>query len=97
MNAKSKGQSCNSKTQTLINSIPVHSPWHHISIDFIGSNVTRIQFWNVSDYFTKWVGMMMGLPRMITTDQGKEFNNSLNHKFMKKLNILATAYHPQVK
>ena len=41
--------------------------------------------------------MMMGLPRMITTDQGKEFNNSLNHKFMKKLNILATAYHPQVK
>ena len=44
--------------------------------------------------------MMMGLPRMITTDQGKEINNSLNKEFMKKLNImhdLATAYHPQVK
>ena len=44
--------------------------------------------------------MIMGLPRMITTDQGKEFNNSLNKEFMKKLNIkhnLATAYHPQVK
>ena len=31
---------------------------------------------------------MMDLPRMVTTDQGKEFNNSLNRKFMKKLNIM---------
>jgi hypothetical protein len=41
----------------------------------------------------------MGLPRLITTDQGREFNNLLNKEFMKKLNIkhnVATPYHPQV-
>ena len=41
----------------------------------------------------------MGIPRVITTDQGKEFNNSLNKELMKTLQIkqrLTTAYHPQV-
>ena len=43
--------------------------------------------------------MRMGIPRLITSDQGKEFNNKLNSELMKKLNIkhvLTTAYHPQV-
>ena len=40
----------------------------------------------------------MGLPSVITTDQGKEFNNTLNSELMKALNIehrLTTPYHPQ--
>ena len=43
--------------------------------------------------------MRMGIPRLITTDQGSEFNNKLNSELMKKLKIrhlLTTAYHPQV-
>ena len=41
--------------------------------------------------------MKMGLPAVITTDQGSEFKNQLND--VKILNIrhhLITAYHPQV-
>ena len=37
---------------------------------------------------------------MITSDQGKEFNNDLNKQLMTKLGIdhlLTTSYHPQVK
>ena len=43
--------------------------------------------------------MKMGLPAVITTDQGSEFKNQLNDEMMKILNIkhhLITAYHPQV-
>ena len=41
---------------------------------------------------------MMGLPAVITTDQGTEFKNKLNDELMKTFNIdhrLTTAYHPQ--
>ena len=41
---------------------------------------------------------MMGIPAVITTDQGKEFKNKLNDEVMKTFNIdhrLTTAYHPQ--
>lgn len=41
---------------------------------------------------------MMGIPAVITTDQGKEFKNKLNDELMKTFNIdhrLTTAYHPQ--
>ena len=43
--------------------------------------------------------MRMGLPQVLTTDQGKEFRNQLNEELMKSLGIkhrLTTAYHPQV-
>ena len=43
--------------------------------------------------------MRMGLPKAITSDQGTEFNNKLDHELMKLLSIehrLATPYHPQV-
>lgn len=43
--------------------------------------------------------MQFGLPRVITTDQGSEFNNNLDKKLMDLLNIdhrLTTPYHPQV-
>ncbi len=42
---------------------------------------------------------MMGLPSVLTTDQGKEFKNNLNKELMKNLRIkhhLITPYHPQV-
>ena len=41
----------------------------------------------------------MGLPKVITSDQGTEFSNKLDRELMKLLNIehrLTTAYHPQV-
>ena len=40
----------------------------------------------------------MGLPAVITTDQGKEFRNKLNLQLTEKFGIkhqLTTAYHPQ--
>ena len=43
--------------------------------------------------------MTMGLPKVITSDQGTEFNNKLDRELMKFLNIehrLTTPYHPQV-
>ena len=44
--------------------------------------------------------MKMGLCRVVTSDQGKEFNNHLNAELMKLLDIdhhLTTPYHPQVR
>ena len=43
--------------------------------------------------------MRMGLPQVVTSDQGREFVNHLNEEFMATLGIrhqLTTAYHPQV-
>ena len=43
--------------------------------------------------------MQFGLPKVITSDQGSEFNNNLDKKLMKMINIdhrLTTPYHPQV-
>lgn len=43
--------------------------------------------------------MQFGIPKVITTDQGSEFNNNLDRNMMKMLNInhrLTTPYHPQV-
>lgn len=39
--------------------VPIHSPWHHIGIDFVGpiSPVSRLgnkYILTISDYFTKW-------------------------------------------
>eukprot|EP00731_Ephydatia_muelleri_P011336 Em0006g230a len=103
--------------------VPVHSPWHHVGIDFVGPISPKTTSGNsyiltLCDYFTKWVEavafptkeasgiasslfkifMKMGLPAVITTDQGSEFKNQLNDEMMKILNIkhhLITAYHPQ--
>ena len=44
--------------------------------------------------------MRMGLCKVVTSDQGKEFNNALNKELMKKFGIdhrLTTPYHPQVR
>ena len=41
---------------------------------------------------------IVGLPSVITTDQGKEFKNALNKEMMEKFGIkhrLTTAYYPQ--
>ncbi len=43
--------------------------------------------------------MKMGISRVVTSDQGKEFNNMLNRQLMRLLKIeyrLTTPYHPQV-
>ena len=43
--------------------------------------------------------MMIGLPRVITSDQGSEFNNALDSRLMEMMGIehrLTTPYHPQV-
>ena len=41
----------------------------------------------------------MGIPKLLTTDQGSEFKNRVNDEMMQLLKIkhrLTTAYHPQV-
>ena len=38
----------------------------------------------------------MGLPRVIMTDQGKQFNNKLNRELLNIEHRLTTPYHPQV-
>ena len=41
---------------------------------------------------------IMGLPAVITTDQGREFRNSLDAELMKRFGIqhrLTSPYHPQ--
>ena len=40
--------------------VPVHSPWHHVGIDFVGpispaSSTGNKYILTLSDYFTKWV------------------------------------------
>ena len=43
--------------------------------------------------------MRMGLPQVVVSDQGREFNNQLDTEMMALLGIsrrLTTAYHPQV-
>ncbi len=43
--------------------------------------------------------MRMGLPKLLTTDQGKEFKNKLDKEMMSLLGVkrhLVTPYHPQV-
>ena len=43
--------------------------------------------------------MRMGLPRLLTTDQGSEFKNEIDKQMMKLLGIkriFTTPYHPQV-
>ena len=42
--------------------------------------------------------MIMGIPEVMTTDQGKEFHNQVNAELMKVFRIdhrMTTAYHPQ--
>ena len=42
--------------------------------------------------------LLIGLPAVITTDQGKEFHNEINRLLMESFQIdhcLTTAYHPQ--
>ena len=49
--------------------------------------------------YIRYLSGKMGLPTVITTDQGSEFKNQLNDEMMKILNIrhqLITAHHPQV-
>ena len=47
-------------TPTVLHPVPVHSPWYHVGIDFVGpihpttTNGNRYIL-TVSDYLTKWV------------------------------------------
>ena len=40
--------------------------------------------------------MLFGLSRVITSDQGSEFNNALDSRLMGIERRLTTPYHPQV-
>ena len=123
--------------------VPVHSPWFHVAIDFVGPispssksgnhyiltlivtillsgwmlflfppsvlQVLQLRYLRygcliVKLWFCKLATLMqifmrMGIPRILTSDQGREFKNSLNEEMMQLLGIkyhLTTAYHPQV-
>lgn len=44
--------------------------------------------------------MQFGIPKVVTSDQGSKFNNNMDKKLMKLLNIdhrLTSPYHPQVR
>jgi hypothetical protein len=107
----------------VLHPVPVHSPWYHVGIDFVGpihpTSAKGNRFiLTLSDYFTKWVEaiplptkgslgvaqslykvfMRMGLPKLLTSDQGREFRNGLDKQIMELLNIkrhFITPYHPQ--
>eukprot|EP00731_Ephydatia_muelleri_P016252 Em0009g676a len=110
-------------SQPELHPVPIHSPWYHMGIDFIGPITPASSSGNrfiltLSDYYTKWVDavplpskhatgvaasllkifMRMGLPKLLTTDQGKEFRNNLDKKITELLGIkrqFTTPYHPQ--
>ena len=44
-------------TTPELHPVPVHSPWHHVGIDFVGpiSPPSTSGSITLSDYFTKWV------------------------------------------
>ena len=47
-------------TTPELHPVPVHSPWHHVGIDFVGpigqpSSSVNMFILTLSDYFTKWV------------------------------------------
>ena len=51
------------------------------------------------DYHEKYIVTVIHAVKVITSDQGSEFNNNLDKKLMKMMNIdhrLTTPYHPQV-
>ena len=52
---------------------------------------------NVSTYLIQ-LFFIVGIPHVITFDQGSEFNNTMNAELMQSMGIehrLTTAYHPQ--
>ena len=54
---------------------------------------------DVYNIYTLQVFMRMGIPQVVVSDQGREFNNALNDELAKTLGIsrrLTTPYHPQV-
>ena len=64
--------------------------------------IFRFMFYSLCDtctYSITQIFMRMGLPKVITTDNGTEFKNDLNKHLMELLGIeqrFTTAYHPQV-
>eukprot|EP00731_Ephydatia_muelleri_P007928 Em0004g266a len=118
---KSSGKPLSSQPE--LHPVPIHSPWYHVGIYFIGPITPASSSGNrfiitLSDYYTKWVDavplpskhatgvaasllksfMRMGLPKLLTTDQGKEFRNNLDKQMTELLGVkrqFTTPYHPQ--
>eukprot|EP00731_Ephydatia_muelleri_P011380 Em0006g274a len=81
-------------TAPELHPVPVKSPWHHIGIDFVGPILES----KSGNLYILTIFMRMGLPKVITTDNGTEFKNDLNKHLMELLGIeqrFTTAYHPQ--
>ena len=67
----------------------------------IASNLFKVSLAYVYWILLVQLFMRMGIPKVVTSDQGTEFNNQLNEEFMRLLNNiidhrLSTPYHPQV-
>ena len=55
---------------------------------------------NAKKFDALQVFMQMGIPRVLTSDQGSEFHNQINEELTTLLKVdhcLSTAYHPQVQ
>ena len=78
-------------TPTVLHPVPLHSPWHHIGIDFIGrihpisTNGNRFVL-KISDYFTKWVEAIP-LPTKCALGVAKALFKVLKYKLM-QLDVL---------
>ncbi|KAL5491279.1 hypothetical protein EMCRGX_G016535 [Ephydatia muelleri] len=85
--------------------LPVKAPWYHIGIDFIGPvNPTSSQgnryILTISDYFSKLlklylclIFMRMGIPKVLTSDNGSEFRNDLEMRLAKALGVKGYTLH----
>ncbi|KAL5515510.1 hypothetical protein EMCRGX_G000684 [Ephydatia muelleri] len=100
-NLISKCDVCQRMNRKLTTGVPqlhpisVKAPWYMIGIDFIGPVSPEAE--DGSKYILT-IFMRMGLPRVVVSDNGREFDNKLNDEICKTLGIkrrLITPYHPQ--
>ena len=73
-------------TPTVLHLVPIHSPWHHIGIDFIGaihpiSTNGNTFVLTISDYFTTWVEAIP-LPTKCALGVAKALFKVLKYKLM---------------
>ena len=66
-------------TNNELHSIPIHSPWYHVAIDFVSpisltSKNGKCFILTVSDYFTKWVEAI-SLPNETSRYKATLYNN----------------------
>ncbi|XP_065911163.1 uncharacterized protein [Dysidea avara] len=85
--------------ERILRGCHVHPTSGHMGTKKTQARITERYMWQgVGKDVKAFLFMQFGLPRVITSDQGSEFNNCLDKKLMKMMKIdhcLTTPYHPQ--